>query len=140
MDRQFNAWRPESHKSLVVIVGGQPAGAYQPGAACRHDRANGMCGVAITSALEQIADATTAPGTLVVDTSSLTFMAVCGYAALTDTSTHCRRRGIALHVVGDRPALARVITVCGWHTELPVYPSVAAALQTGPAPDATPTN
>ena len=90
--------------------------------------------------LAQVAGATTAPGTLVVDTRCLTFMAVCGFAALADTSTHCRRRGIALHVVGDRPALARVITVCGWQTELPVYRSVAAALQTCPVPDATPAN
>lgn len=79
--------------------------------------------------LDDVAGSTAAPGTFVVDTSALDFMAVCGFAALADTSRRCRRRGIAFCLVGDQlPLITRIIAACGWQTELPVYEDVSAAL------------
>lgn len=78
--------------------------------------------------LSEAAAAAGPPGPLVVDTSSVDFMACCAYAALGEQAEHCRRRGVEMRLVGNQPHVARVVAACGLSDLLPVDESVDAAL------------
>jgi anti-anti-sigma factor len=77
--------------------------------------------------LTAVSGATTAPGVLVIDIDPSSFLGLCAFTALADISEHCRDRGIDLRLVGTQPCIARVIALCQWDTELPVYPSLLTA-------------
>lgn len=81
-----------------------------------------------TCVLDEIAAATPAPGVLIVDITALEFMGSVGFAALADHAIGCRHRGIALRLISTHPTTARVITAGRWHTDLPLYPDLEAAL------------
>lgn len=78
--------------------------------------------------LGEVSGATVAPGTLIIDIDPAGFLGLCAFTALADTAEDCRRRGINLRLVDTQPALARVIALCQWDDELPIYPSVLAAI------------
>jgi len=78
--------------------------------------------------LSEAAAAAGPPGPLVVDTSGLDFMACCAYAALGEEAERCRRRGVEMRLVGNQPAVSRIVAACGLSELLPVDDSVDAAL------------
>lgn len=78
--------------------------------------------------LSEAAALTAAPGPLVVDTNGLNFMAVCAFAALAQQADRCRLRGIKLCLASRQPIVARCIAGGGLATQLPLYPSIDAAV------------
>ena len=78
--------------------------------------------------LGEAATATAAPGTLVIDTNGLDFMASCAYAALAEQADRCRIRGINLCLVSAQRIVARVVGVMNLDRQLPIYHNVDAAL------------
>lgn len=96
------------------------------------------CNVALwRRLLRHAALATPAPGPLVIDTSELEFMGCCALVALAEESAQCRRRGTRLCVVSNRSIMARVVAAGGLQAELPLYPSVDAALDAERRPPPT---
>jgi anti-anti-sigma factor len=81
-----------------------------------------------TRLLSEVADATDAPGPLVVDTTALDFMACCAFAALATRSTQCRNRGIEFCLVSNQPIVTRVMAASRLEAELSFYRNVHAAL------------
>ncbi|WP_161600499.1 anti-sigma factor antagonist [Mycolicibacterium hodleri] len=79
--------------------------------------------------LSQAASATTAPGPLLVDINGLDFVACCGFAALTEQSAECQRRGISLCLVSSRPSTARIMAAGRFDAEMSLYQDVQAALE-----------
>jgi len=71
---------------------------------------------------------TAAPGPLVVDTNGLDFMALCTFTALAAQADRCRRRSFGLRLVSRQPIVARCVARGGLTAQLPIYPSVDAAL------------
>lgn len=67
-------------------------------------------------------------GTLVVDTYGMDFMAVCAFTALAQEANRCRRRGVVLCLVSRQPIVARCVVSGGLTAQLPIYPSIDAAL------------
>lgn len=78
-------------------------------------------------ALDEVAAATDTPS-LLIDARQVDFMGSVAYTALAAQSLRCRRRGIELRLISTQPIVARVITASGLHDAIPVYCSVAAAL------------
>lgn len=78
--------------------------------------------------LDEAAAAVTAPGPLVIDTSSLDFMGCCAFSALADKVTSCRDRGIDVRLVSSQPVVPRLIEACGLRHLLAVHPTVDSAL------------
>jgi anti-anti-sigma factor len=81
----------------------------------------------------EAARVTVAPGPLIVDASQLEFMGACAFSVLAEESARCRRRGISLVLVSHQCIVARVIAATGLETELPLYPSIRAALSNDPS-------
>ncbi|MBV8350192.1 MAG: anti-sigma factor antagonist, partial [Mycolicibacterium sp.] len=71
---------------------------------------------------------TAAPGPLVVDTNGLDFMASCAFTALAQQADQCRRRGFGLCLVSRQPIVDRWVASTGLTAQLPIYPSIDAAL------------
>ena len=71
---------------------------------------------------------TAAPGPLVIDTNGLDFMALCTFKALAQQADRCRRRSFGLRLVSRQPIVARCVARGGLTAQLPIYPSVDAAL------------
>jgi anti-anti-sigma factor len=78
--------------------------------------------------LSEAAAAAGPAGVLVIDTSSVDFMACCAYAALGEEAERCHRRGVEMRLVSNQPHVARILAACGLSTLLPVDNSVDAAL------------
>lgn len=68
------------------------------------------------------------PGPLIVDVTELDFMGCCAFAVLADEAERCRRRGITLRLVSSDPAVARIVSACGFGHVLPVHPTTESAL------------
>ena len=71
---------------------------------------------------------TAAPGPLIVDTNGLDFMALCTFKARAQQADRCRRRSFGLRLVSRQPIVAGCVARGGLTTQLPIYPSVDAAL------------
>lgn len=98
------------------------------------------CNVAVWRRLiGTAARSTPTPGLLIVETGQLEFMGCCAFVVLAEESARCRRRGIKLCLVSRQSITARVLAAAGFQTELPLYPSVDAALGE-PQPPPTVTN
>ena len=68
--------------------------------------------------VDEAARIATAPGSLIIDTSGLEFMAVCAFAVLVEEAVRCRERGIRLRLVSNQRVAARVVKVAGLDSEL----------------------
>lgn len=81
---------------------------------------------------------TAAPGPLIVDTSKLDFIGICGFAALAEEASGCRRRGVALCLVSSQPIVARVVKAVGLEGQLSFCATLGEALgdtrSAGPGP------
>lgn len=71
---------------------------------------------------------TTAPGPLIVDTSALEFMGLCAFAALTEESAGCLRRGVTLCLVSNQRLAGRVVTAAGLDTRMSFCANIDDAL------------
>jgi anti-anti-sigma factor len=71
-----------------------------------------------------------APGPFVVDVTGLDFMGCCAFTVLADEARRCRERGIELRLVSCNQLVTRIVDACGLNRELPIYPTVDAALAT----------
>ncbi len=78
--------------------------------------------------LAEASNATTPDGVLVIDVDAAGFLGLCTFTALADLSETCRRRGITLRLVATTPFIARIVALCQWENELPVFPTVSAAV------------
>jgi anti-anti-sigma factor len=64
----------------------------------------------------------------VVDLRHLEFMGCCAFAVLARQAERCKRRGVTLCLVSDKPLVARIVAVCGLRPLLPIYPTVEMAM------------
>lgn len=71
--------------------------------------------------LAEVAAMTPAPGQLIVDVNGLEFVGIGAYRDLVEQAHRCRQRGIALCLVSRQSIVARVVEICGWDVELPLY-------------------
>lgn len=78
--------------------------------------------------LAEASNATAPDGVLVVDVDAAGFLGLCTFTALAVLSEVCRRRDIALRLVSAKPSIARIVALCQWENELPVFPTVSAAV------------
>lgn len=102
-----------SGPSMIVRVGGEVDAANE---------------VIWRRVLGEAAAATSEPGPLVVDAQGLDFMGCCAYTALVDEADRCRRRGIEVCLVSQRPITHRMIAAGALDSRLHVYPDVEAAV------------
>lgn len=88
--------------------------------------------------VDEAARITSAPGSLIIDTSGLEFMAVCAFAVLVEQSARCRGRGIRLCLVSNQRVAGRVVKAAGLDTELSFSANIDDAVGDAPRDDSGP--
>lgn len=78
--------------------------------------------------LAEMAATAAAPGPVVVDVRELDFMGCCAFAVLAREAERCRRRGVTLRLVSQKPIVARTAAACGLRWLLPIHSTLQRAL------------